>query len=215
MSVVSSPAVEFERPLDYRHEITARADRVRLLFARRRRYLMIDGQALPGSQGFSDAIGTLYPVAYTLHFALKRLGIEAPVGALEGLYWVDQARPITPETFRASLDERNPWSWRLLLPVPDAAGDEDIRAAVHDATARRHPPLIDQLRCEMWEEGPVAQLMHVGPYEAEPDTIERLQRAITEAGLRLHGCHHEIYISDPNHTRPERMKTLLRQPVEP
>jgi len=57
--------------------------------------------------------------------------------------------------------------------------------------------------------------MHVGPYEAEPDTIERLQRAITEAGLRLHGCHHEIYISDPNHSRPERMKTLLRQPVEP
>jgi len=215
MAVMTSTPVEFERAVDYRHEITARADRVRLLHVPLRRYLMIEGNALPGSQGFGAAIGTLYPVAYTLHFALKRRGIEAPVGALEGLYWVDQEGPITTAAFRASPDARNPWSWRLMLPVPDAANDEDIRAAVHDATAKRHPPLIEQLRCDAWEEGPVAQLMHIGPYEAEPDTLERLQQAIAEAGLRLRGCHHEIYISDPNHTRPERIKTLLRQPVEP
>src|SRR5690348_8208917 len=76
--------VVFERPIDYRDEITAPAGRVRFLGVPKRRYLMVEGTARPAEQGFRDAIGTLYPVAYTLHFALKKRGVDAPVGALEG-----------------------------------------------------------------------------------------------------------------------------------
>ena len=211
---MTMPRVEFERAPDYRHEITARADRIRLLLVPERRYLAIDGADPPGSQGFGEAIGTLYPVAYTLHFALKRRGVEAPVGALEGLYWIRQPGPITAEQFGASPEARGPWCWRLLLPVPDAATEEDVAAAIDEVARKKRPPLLDRLRCEAWEEGPVAQVMHVGPYAAEPATIERLHGAIGERGLRPRGCHHEIYISDPNRTPPERLKTLLRQPVE-
>ncbi len=74
MTIATPSRVEFERPTDYRHEITARDARVRMLVIPDRRYLMIDGKALPGSPDFAAAIGTLFPVAYTLHFALKRRG---------------------------------------------------------------------------------------------------------------------------------------------
>ena len=208
-------SANFERDLDYRHQITARADRVRWLVIPARRYLMIDGTDAPASQGFRDAIGTMYPVAYTLHFDLKKRGIQAPVGTLEGLYWIDKPGPTAAAQFVAGHGHPRGWTWRLMLPAPDEATSADFAAAVDTVAAKKRPPLLDQLRFEAWEEGPVAQIMHVGPYDAEAPTMERLHEAIAAAGLRPRGCHHEIYISDPGRTAPERLKTLIRQPVEP
>jgi hypothetical protein len=214
--VLTAPrAVEFERAPDYRDEMAAHADRIRLLEIPLRRYLMIDGTDEPGAPGFRDAIGTLYPVGYTLHFALKRRGIAAPVGALEGLYWIDQEKPITPAQFAVSAERRAAWSWRLMLPLPDEATDADFTSAIDEVFAKKRPPLLERLRCEGWEEGPAAQILHIGPYDAEAPTIQRLHRALADAGLRPRGRHHEIYIGDPNRTAPERLKTLIRQPVEP
>ena len=211
---VGRPEIAFECDLDYRQQITARADRVRWLVIPKRRYLAIEGRATPGEPGFRDAISTLYPVAYTLHFALKRKGIQAPVGALEGLYWIGDPGPISAAQFTAGSDLRDQWTWRLMMPVPDEASDADCRAAVEAAAAKQRPPLLDQLRCEPWQEGAVGQLMHIGPYDAEAPTIERLQKSITDAGLRARGCHHEIYVGDPNRTAPDKLKTLIRQPVD-
>ncbi len=215
MAVAQPPSAAFERPTGYRDELVARSDRVRLLLVPERRCFSVDGTDAPGSQGFRDAIASLYPLAYTLHFALKRRGVEAPVGALEGLFWIGQPGPIPPDAYDAGPGVRGAWNWRLLLPVPDAATDAEVDAARADVAARKRPPLLDRVRCERWEEGPAAQIMHVGPYDAERPTIERLHRAIGEDGLRARGCHHEIYLSDPGRTKPERMKTLIRQPVEP
>ena len=209
-----STAVEFECPSAYRQEIKARANRVRWLVVPGRRYLEIDGTDVPGGEGFRDALGSLYPVAYTLHFALRKRGVDAPVGALEGLYWMGEPGPINAAQFLASPGARGAWNWRLLLPVPDEATDGDVAAATDAVRSKKAPPLLDKVRCEAWDEGTAAQLMHVGPYAHEAATVERLHEAIREAGLRLRGCHHEIYISDPNRTRPENIKTVIRQPVE-
>jgi hypothetical protein len=206
-------AVQFERPADYRAELTAPASGVRFLEIPERRYLMVDGTARPGEDGFGGAISTLYTVAYTLHFALKRKGIDAPVGAMSGLYWIGREGPITASQFEDLAARHASWTWRLMLPVPDEATERDVAAAVDEARAKKRPPLIDELRWKAWHEGRVAQTMHVGPYSAERPSIERLHAAIEKDGFRLRGCHHEIYISDPNRTRPERMKTLIRQPV--
>lgn len=213
MTVSSPVKVEFDQPTDYRDEIKARSDRVRLLIIPERRYLMIDGAGAPGAAAFTDAMASLYPVAYTLHFALKKLGVDAPVGALEGLYWIGTKGPINPEDFAAP-DLAGRWAWRLLLPVPALAEDQDIAAAIDQVRAKKSPPTIDQLRVERWTEGLVAQLMHIGPYDAETPTIEALHAAIVERGLRPTGCHHEIYISDPNRTAAAKLKTVIRQPVE-
>ena len=215
MVTVTSTRVDFERPPEYRDEIRARADRVRWLEIPARRYLMIDGTGVPGGEEFQDAIASLYPVAYTLHFALKQRAIEAPVGALEGLFWTREPGPINDEEFRRSAQERRAWSWRLMLPAPDAATDADIQAAVDAVRTRKPPPLIDAVRVEAWDEGPAAQVMHIGPYADEPPTIGVLHDAIAANRLRMRGCHHEIYLSDPNRTAPERLRTLIRQPVEP
>jgi hypothetical protein len=212
--VLTAPTVaKFERPPDYRSETTAKADEIRLLTVPARRYLMIDGTDEPGAPGFRDAIATLYPVAYTLHFALKRRGVMAPVGALEGLYWINEPVPIPPARFACTPEARERWSWRLMLPVPEQCTDADVTSAIDEVFAKKRPPLLDRLRCDTWEEGPVAQTVHIGPYDAEAPTVERLDRAITDAGLAPRGCHHEIYISDPNRTAPDRLKTIIRQPV--
>ena len=214
MALTATYGVPFEHPHDYHDEIPAQADRIRLLVVPRRRYLMIDGADEPGASGFREAIGTLYPAAYTLHFALKRRGVMAPIGALEGLFWIGHRGPISPAQFSATPDERVAWSWRLMLPVTDQATDADVSSAINEVFTTKRPPLIDRLRCSSWEEGMVAQMLHIGPYELEGPTVERLHRAIAEAGLRPRGWHHEIYISDPNRTAPERLKTVIRQPVE-
>jgi hypothetical protein len=213
MTVVSTPSVEFETPTDYANEIRARVDRVRWLRIPARRYLAIDGTDAPGSPGFAGAIGTLYPVAYTLHFALKRRGMDAPVGAVQGLYWLGGQVPTTEDDFRAPDDARGGWRWRLLLPIPDAATPTEIESAIADVRAKKEPPRIDDLRVLPWDEGTVAQIMHIGPYVDEPTTIARLQEAVAGAGLALRGVHHEIYISDPQRARPDRLKTVIRQDV--
>ncbi len=213
MTATKTAPVQFERPSDLRDEITANTGEVRFIDVPKRRYLMIEGNAKPGAKGFQDAIATLFPVAYTLHFALKHRGVEAPIGALEGLFWSGKPGPLSLADFRAFAGPRVPWNWRLQLPVPDAAGREDIDAAIADVRAKGKGPLVDQLRVESWEEGSAAQLMHVGPYDAEQPTIERLHAAIDSHGLRPRGCHHEIYIGDPNRSKPDRLKTLIRQPV--
>jgi hypothetical protein len=213
MAVLSPPPVEFDHPVDYRDEITARADRVRVLIIPERRYLTFDGTGAPGGLVFAGAMSSLYPVAYTLHFALKKRGLDAPVGALEGLYWIGTPGPISPADFAAP-DLATRWAWRLLLPVPALAEDGDITTAIDAVRERKGPPTIDQLRVEGWDEGLVAQIMHVGPYNAETATIEALHAAIAARDLRPRDCHHEIYISDPNRTAAGRLKTLIRQPVE-
>jgi hypothetical protein len=212
MTVATRACIEFETPPDYRDEIRARVDRVRWLTIPARRYLAVDGTDAPGSPGFRDAIATLYPVAYTLRFALKPRGGEVPVGALQGLYWLGGQTP-TDDGFRAPPTGPGSWRWRLLLPIADGATSEEIERTIADVRAEKRPPRIDEVRVLPWEEGAVAQIMHVGPYSDEPATIARLQAAVADAGLKLRGIHHEIYIGDPSRTSPDRLKTLLRQGV--
>jgi hypothetical protein len=102
----------------------------------------------------------------------------------------------------------------LLIGLPDSASDEEIEAAIADVRVRKAPPGLADLRVERWDEGRCAQTLHVGPYAAEEPTIERLHEAIRAAGLRPRGAHHEIYLGDPRRAAPERLRTVIRQPVE-
>ncbi len=72
---------------------------------------------------------------------------------------------------------------------------------------------VRQVRLERYHEGPCAQILHTGPYSAEPPTIERLHAFIAARGYRRRGKHHEIYLGDPRQTAPEKLKTIIRQPV--
>jgi hypothetical protein len=205
-------AIEFEAPADDAGLLVAKTGQTRFLVVPERRYFMIDGHGAPGSPGFTAAFGALYPVAYTVHFVLKRRGVAARVGAMEGLYWFGDVEGPTSAGDFAGHDPGD-WNWRLLLPLPEAATAEEIDGAFSEVARKKAPLALPLLRVEHWREGEAAQTLHVGSYASETATIEALNRAIVAAGLGPRGCHHEIYLSDPNRTATERLKTIIRQPV--
>lgn len=170
------------------------------------RYLMIDGQGAPSATGYQDAIATLYPVAYTLKYALKP-DHDFTVGPLETLWWVD-----APGGFPTA----NPadWRWTAMIIVPDFVADDHLVAAIAELRRKgKSAPRLDSIRMETLDEGACVQIMHIGPYASELDTIRRLQDYMTDNGMERRGRHHEIYLSDPRTTAPERLRTILRQPV--
>lgn len=210
--VLTTP--DFEHVTEYHDRIAARADRVRFIDVPACRQFAVDGSGPPGGPAFQPAFKALYPVAYTLHFALKRRGIDAPVGAIEGLFWQVTGDRLEPVAIAPEPSDPDAWRWSLRLQIPDLATEDDIEDAIDEVARKKDPPALARLNVIHWTEGPSAQILHVGPYDAEPPTIERLRRAIEDAGCRPRGVHHEIYVSDPGRTAPERLKTVIRQPVE-
>ncbi|HXI45302.1 MAG TPA: GyrI-like domain-containing protein [Candidatus Acidoferrales bacterium] len=180
-----------------------------------RRILKIDGEGRPDGPAFRAAVEALYPVAYGVHFALGRRGIDAPVGTLEGLWSFDPtaAPPAPTEPFIPP--DADTWRWTLFLELPETATDAEVLAAVEGAQRRRPAPELAELRDVWFEEGLVVEALHVGPYATEPETIARMATAAAEAGLERCGPHHEIYLGDPRRSAPERLRTLLREPVAP
>jgi hypothetical protein len=214
MTITALPEVEFEHPERWDDLLVADAERTRFVYVPYRRYLAIEGDAAPGSDEFQAAIGALYAVGYTLHFVLKGRGVSAPVGMLEGVYWMDRPEPIPLERF-ALEGSVVPMRWRLLVVAPEEATDEEIAAAIAEAGQRgtASSEALARLCCKGWLEGESAQILHVGAYDAEYPTATRLHAAMAAAGLRPRGCHHEIYLSAPSEA-PERTRTIIRQPVE-
>jgi hypothetical protein len=169
--------------------------------------LMIDGTGDPNGPAFQEAVGSLYSVAYTLKFTFKKeKGIDYPVMALEGLWCADDLSDFLK-------GRRESWKWTLFIVLPDVVGKKDVAQAVAAVKKKAKFPRFPELRFERFAEGKAAQIMHVGPYAAEGPTIEKLHRFIEEQGYRLRGAHHEIYMGDPRRAAPEKLRTILRQPV--
>ena len=173
-------------------------------------YLMIDGAGDPNtSPEFTQAVRSLYPVAYKLKFASKReLGRDYVVPPLEGLWWAQDMAAFT------TARDKSRWSWTLLLMVPDWLDASAVEAAVGQAGAKDRPARLDDVRFETLTEGLCVQTLHVGSSDDETAVLERLHHDFVPAeGLRLTGTHHEIYLSDVRRTAPEKQRTILRQPV--
>lgn len=183
---------------------------IRFVDVPERRCLMISGAGNPDGPEFQTAIGALYSVAYGLKFGLKHRGVDSRVGCLEGLWTRTGESSHVPLTEAADPAD---WAWTLLIELPEAAREADIRAAIEAARERKPNPHLDGIRVDTFLEGPVVETLHIGPYAAEPETIRRMQEAAEDADLRIVGPHHEIYLGDPSRSSPERLKTLLRLPV--
>ncbi len=171
------------------------------------KYLMLNGYGDPNTNpDFQAGIEALYTASYTLKFGLKKeQGLDYVVPPLEGLWWMLLA-DFDP-------DRRDDWRWTLMIPQPEEVTRELLDQAVAAAKKRKTLPALEKLRLEIYDEGRAAQILHVGPYSAETATIDRLHAFIKEQGFHLCGKHHEIYLSDPRRTPPEKLKTILRQPI--
>ncbi len=176
-------------------------------------FLMIDGAGNPNtSQDYRDALEALYGLSYTLKFGVK-LGkygqqkIDYPVMALEGLWWADDMRAFSS----ARKDE---WKWTAMIMQPDIITPELVELARADLIEKKNPVAASKIRWEAYHEGLSAQIMYFGPYADEGPTIQRLHDFIHESGHQLRGQHHEIYVGDPRRTAPEKLKTVIRQPMQ-
>ena len=172
-------------------------------------FLMIDGRGDPRTaQEYQDAVSALYGLAYGLKFALKKRDPAADyaVAPLEGLWW-------TEEVSAFSYGERANWRWTMLICQPVAAPADLLAATAEDVARKKDLPAALKVRLERYREGLAAQILHIGPYAAEPPTVARLHEFIQAQGHQPAGKHHEIYLGDPNRTAPEKLRTILRQPI--
>jgi hypothetical protein len=173
------------------------------------KFLMIDGKGNPNtSQAFQEAMQALYGMSYTLKFASKKeLGIDYTVMALEGLWWADDM-----EAF--SLGAKDTWYWTVMMLQPDHITPEFVEAARAELARNKDVPALPRLRYETFHEGLSVQIMYFGPYADEGPTIARMHAFIQDNGYTMAGKHHEIYLSDARKVAPEKLKTVIRQPVK-
>jgi hypothetical protein len=166
-------------------------------------FLVVEDRGEPGGPAFEAAIGALYGVAYTTKFSLKTAGtLDFGVPNAECVWLFDDPGK-TPKT---------KWTWRLQIRIPDQVTGRHV-AAARKAIEERKGVDASKVKRATFSEGRCLQTMHVGPYDEVGETYERLAERATELGLDAKGPGHEIYISDPRRTRPERLKTIVRMPV--
>lgn len=173
-------------------------------------FIAVSGKGNPNTAPeYARAVEALYAVAYTLKFASKRAGRDFVVGPLEGLWWSPD-----PAVFAARA--KDSWHWRMLISQPDRITDADIKEAMETALAKKKLPTIASVEHETLHEGTCAQLLHIGSYDDETPALTALHTDYLPANnLIERGHHHEIYLGDPRRTAPEKLKTVLRQPVSP
>ncbi len=171
------------------------------------RYLAVAGRGEPGGEAFAAAVGALYAMAYTIKMTRKSEGRgDYVVCKLEAQWWGDGDRP---------LDDVPPadWNWRLMIRTPEVVDAADRDAAVATLLDKGKDAAVATVELIDITEGPCVQMLHVGPYEQEPETVEAMLAFAAGEGLAPHGRHHEIYLSDPRRVAPERLRTILRVPV--
>lgn len=174
-------------------------------------FLMIDGHGDPNTdQSYSDAVEALFGVAYKLKFASKKeTGRDYVVPPLEGLWWAEDM-----DTFTISRD-KSAWDWTMMIMTPDWITQPMFAEAVEVVRKSKALPALEKIRLEPYHEGLSVQILHIGSFDDEGPTIAKLhQEYMPQNGLQENGKHHEIYLSDPRRVAPEKLKTILRQPVK-
>ena len=173
-------------------------------------FLMVDGQGDPNTANeYQDALEALYAVAYKLKFISKKaLEKDYVVPPLEGLWWAEDMEQFTTG------GDKNAWQWTMMIMQPEWVTQEMFENVLDQVQKTKNPAALSKLRLERYQEGLAVQIMHIGSYDDEGPTLGRMHHEfIPGHGYEMNGKHHEIYLSDPRKVAPEKLKTVLRQPV--
>ena len=180
-------------------------------------FIAIRGQGNPNEEGgaYKQAIGILYAVAYTLKMSYKTdykiAGFfEYVVPPLEGFWWQDGICGV-------DYSNKDEFNWISIIRLPDFITRENFDWAVKTASEKKK---IDCSKAEFLtiEEGLCVQLMHFGSFDDEPASLEKMDKYLEENGYEKDfsdtRLHHEIYLSDPRKSTPDKQKTVIRHPVK-
>jgi len=171
------------------------------------KFLSIEGKGEPAGKEFTSKVEALYPLAYGIKIPMKKEGKDFTVAKLEGLWWVESDKP-------ALEVPREEWQWKLLIRMPEFVTSEDVGKAKGEVIKKKGIELVKEVKFEKISEGKCVQMLHIGPYSTEPESLEKMRKLMEEKNLIENGLHHEIYLSDPRRVPEEKMKTILRQPVK-
>ena len=186
-----------------------------ILHIEKTNYVSITGKGDPSGKEFSEKIQTLYGTAYILKFMLKAVNNDFVVPKLEALWSFD-----TEKYAAISMDEaplkipRSEWNYRIMIRMPDFVTKKQTEEVINTAINKKQIELAKSIEFYEMAEGKVIQILHIGPFEDEPQTLKKIQEFSIENNLQQNGLHHEIYLSDFRKTAPEKLKTLLREPVK-
>ena len=173
-------------------------------------FLMVDGHGDPNTaQEYQDAVEALYAVAYKIKFfSKKNLGKDYTVPPLEGLWWAEDM-----QTFLTR--EKSAWDWTMMIMTPGWIDQQICADGVDQVRKAKNPTALDKVRLEDFDEGLSVQIMHVGSYDDEGPVLAKMHNDFIPGNNYVErGKHHEIYLSDPRRVSPEKLKTVLRQPVK-
>jgi len=174
------------------------------------RFAMADGRGDPNtSKDFEDAVGALYAVSYGIKFLPKKGAapqgyFDYRVSALEGLWDM-------PQGVEYTLVNKDKFIWTLMIMQPGFVTQELFEEVRDEQLKKKGIDALRRIRFETYEEGLCCQMMHIGPYDAEPASFEKMMKYCEENGYRrMEKSHHEIYMSDARRTLRENLKTILR-----
>ena len=180
------------------------------------KFIMVDGQGDPNEAGgaYQAAVSLLYALSYTLK--MSKNSHWTPAGYYD--YVVPPLEGLWEQAGSAGMDyaHKERLHWTAMLRQPEFL-TEDIFQQVCAEAQRKKGVDVSPARLLTWEEGLCVQCLHVGSYDDEPLTMERLHQFVREQGLTLDydwRRHHELYLSDPRKMAPDKLKTLLRLPVK-
>jgi len=171
------------------------------------KFLTIEGKGAPGGKEFTAKVEALYPLAYGVKNVCKKHGKDFGVPKLEGLWWVESNKP----ALGVPCEE---WRWKLLIRMPEFVTSDIVEKVKAEVIRKKGIELVKEIKFEKITEGKCVQILHVGPYSTEPESLSKMRKLMREKNLIENGLHHEIYLSDPRRVLEEKMKTILRQPVK-
>ena len=174
-------------------------------------FISVEGKGDPDGREYQDAVSVLYSLSYTIKMKGKDIAgyFDYSVFPLEGIWWGEDGA--------ADPNDRDKWRWTSMIRQPEFV-TEDVFVWAAEITGKKKPEFdLSKARFGHFSEGLCVQMMHVGPYADEPVTVGKIKEFIDMNGLAdstgKDRGHHEIYLSDPNKTEPEKVRTVIRIPV--
>lgn len=186
-----------------------------IVYIEKTNYISLTGKGDPSGKEFSEKIQALYTTAYVIKFMQKAMNNDFVVPKLEALWSFD-----TKKYASISMDEapqkipRSEWNYRIMIRMPHFVTKEQTEEAIAVAVNKKQNELAKVIEFFELTEGKVIQILHIGPFDTEPQTLRKIQAFSIENKLQQNGLHHEIYLSDFRKTAPEKLKTILREPVK-
>ena len=177
-------------------------------------FLSIIGKGDPSGEMFAKKLSALYATSYTLKFAYKAMGKDFVVAKLEGLWSFEESKFGMYSMSEAPLKiPRSEWDYRMMIRLPDYVSGDQVRQAIDTVIQKKTSPYTKDIELHVMNEGRSVQMLHVGPFDLESVTLEKMRLFMDDKGLKRNGLHHEIYLSDFKRTMPEKLRTILREPI--